>query len=161
MAIFVYAQTATGKTSVSKKYKNVIDMESSIFKYLNNDFEDEKTKGLDNRKLNPNWPNNYFNALEKVKDDYDYVLISDDICQQYLWEKGYEYWQVFPSIELKDEYLKRCKERGNNDVFISHYNREWESWINWGKQDSKASKKIELKSGEYLENVLPGLIEKE
>ena len=29
MGIFVYAFTATGKSTVSRKYKNIIDMEST------------------------------------------------------------------------------------------------------------------------------------
>ena len=41
MGIFVYAFTATGKSSVSKKYSNVIDMESTLYKYVDNLFEDE------------------------------------------------------------------------------------------------------------------------
>lgn len=34
MGIFVYAFTATGKSSVEKKYGNVVDMESTLYKYL-------------------------------------------------------------------------------------------------------------------------------
>ena len=35
MGIFIYAFTATGKSTLAKKYKNVIDMESVNYKYLN------------------------------------------------------------------------------------------------------------------------------
>ena len=45
-----------GKTTLAKKYKNVIDLESSIYKWDNTGFEDvpvEQRKGII-RKENPN-----------------------------------------------------------------------------------------------------------
>ena len=36
MGIFIYAFTATGKSTVTKKYSNVIDMESTLYKYICN-----------------------------------------------------------------------------------------------------------------------------
>ena len=53
MGIFVYASTATGKSTCGKKYKNVIDMESTVYKYLNNEYEKEEAKGKLDRILNP------------------------------------------------------------------------------------------------------------
>lgn len=125
MGIFICAFTATGKSSVSKKYSNVIDMESTLYKYLDITTEDESSKGTD-RKMNPEWPNNYFNALEQVKTQYDYILISDYICNNYLHKNNYEYWWIYPNTDLKEEYLKRCEKRGNNLEFITWYSNHWE-----------------------------------
>ena len=58
---------------------------------------------------------------------------------------------------MKEEYLKRCKNRGNNDTFIHYYDINWNKWIDECKNDKKASKHIELKSNEYLEDVIPNL----
>lgn len=156
MGIFVYAFTATGKSSVAKKYINVVDMESTLYKYLGAEKEDETLKGTI-RKLNKQWPQNYFAALKDIKDKYDYILISDDICNEFLKDNNFEYWWVYPKEELKDEYLDRCKKRGNNDEFISWYSKVWAEWILNCKNDKYASKHIELKSGQYLEDVLPDL----
>ena len=155
MGIFIYAFTATGKSSVAKKYKNIIDMESTIYKYLDT-IEDEKLKGTD-RQLNKEWPNNYFKALDEVKDKYDYILISDDICNEYLEKNNYEYWWIYPKKELKEEYLQRCRNRGNNDTFIHYYDINWNEWIDACINDKNASKHIELESNEYLEDVIPNL----
>ena len=156
MGIFVYAFTATGKSSVAKKYSNVIDMESTLYKYKGLDKEDESLKGTI-RKLNTEWPQNYFDALMKVKDKYDYILISDDICNKFLIENHFEYWWVYPKKELKSEYLDRCKKRGNNYEFISWYSKQWDKWLLECINDKNASKHIELNSNEYLEDVLPNL----
>ena len=156
MGIFIYASTATGKSTVSKKYYNIIDMESTKYKYLNSDIENETLKST-KREINPNWPSNYFEALDKVKDKYDYILISDEICNDYLWENNYEYWQIYPSKELKNEYLERCKNRGNNKNFIYWYSKLWDEWYFKCKNDNHAKKHIELKSNQFLEDIIPNL----
>ena len=106
MGVFIFAFTATGKSTVARKYRNVIDMESTHYKYIDN---------------------------------------------------KYDYWYVYPKRELKHEYLDRCKKRGNNEEFIYWYSKLWDEWIDKCKEDKYASKKIELDSNEYLEDVLPNL----
>ncbi len=120
MGIFIYAFSATGKSTVAKKYSNVIDMESTLYKYLGVFKEDESLKSTE-RETNKQWPENYFNKLMEVKDKYDYILISDDICNEFLKENNFEYWIVYPKKELKEEYMDRCKKRGNNDLFIINH----------------------------------------
>ena len=159
MGVFVYCYTATGKSTLGKKYSNVIDMESTLFKY-HQQCEDESIKGT-KREMQEDYPNNYFKALEKVKDKYDYILVSDYICNDWLIKNNYEYWQVFPNKELKQEYLQRMKNRGNNDAFINYQDLMWEEWIDGCKNDQNAKKHIELKAGQYLEDVLPNLKLKE
>ncbi len=154
MGIFIYAFTATGKSTLAKKYKNIIDMESVDYKYLNEKRNNEERKSSSDRILNPQWPQNYFEALEKVKDKYDYILISDDICDSYLQKNNYEYWQIYPNINLKQDYLNRCKKRGNNKIFISNLNKNWDNWCKQCKSDKNATKHIELQKGQYLEDVL-------
>lgn len=156
MGIFVYAFTATGKSAVAKKYSNVIDMESTLYKYLGASKESESSKSTD-RKINEQWPENYFKALREVKDRYDYILIADEICDKFLKDNHLEYWWVYPQKNLKEEYLNRCKKRGNNDEFIYWYSKLWEEWISKCENDKSASKHIELRSNQYLEDVLPNL----
>ena len=160
MGIFIYTFTATGKTTLSKKYSNVIDMESTKYKYINEDYENESLKST-NRIINKEWPNNYFNELLKEKDKYDYILISDEVCNSFLKDNNIDYWWVYPKRELKEEYLERCKKRGNNKEFIYWYNKLWDKWIDECINDNNASKHIELNSNEYLEDVLPNLKLKE
>lgn len=160
MGTFIYCYTATGKSTLGKKYSNVVDMESTLYKYLNYSTEKEADKG-NKREKNPDFPNNYFKALDEVKNKYDYILISDSVCDSWLKDNNIEYWQVFPNINLKEEYLKRMRNRGNNQNFIDYQDKCWNSWVEGCKNDKNASKHIELKAGQYLEDVLPNLKLKE
>lgn len=157
MGVFIFAFTATGKSTLATKYKNVIDMESTLYKYIDNYLEDESLKSTP-RKLNKEWPINYFKALKEAKDKYDYILIADEVCKDFIINNKFEYWYVYPKRELKKEYLNRCKNRGNNEEFIYWYSKLWNEWIEKCEEDNYASKKIELSSNEFLEDVLPNLI---
>ena len=157
MGVFIYAFTATGKSTLAKKYSNVIDMESTLYKYLGDFKEDESLKSTV-REINKAWPDNYFKMLLEVKDKYDYILISDEICDEFLKENDFEYWWVYPQKELKEEYMERCRKRRNNNEFISWSSKLWNEWIDKCKNDKNASKHIELKSNQFLEDVLPNLI---
>lgn len=156
MGIFIYAFSASGKSTLVKKYSNVIDMETTLYKYIGNTNEDESTKSTV-RELNKEYPDNYFKALMEVKDKYDYILISDEVCDKFLYENNFEYWWIYPKKELKQEYMDRCRKRGNNNEFINWYARLWDEWINKANNDKVASKHIELQSNQYLEDVLPNL----
>ena len=129
---------------------------STLYKYLGNYKEDELSKGTP-RTINKQWPQNYFIALKDVKDKYDYILISDEICNSFLRDNNFEYWWVYPNRNLKQEYLERCKNRGNNDEFIYWYSKLWNEWITNCENDLFATRHIELKSNQYLEDVLPNL----
>lgn len=63
---------------------------------------------------------------------------------------------VYPSIELKDEYIDRYKKRGNNKLFITLIQDNWDEWIKELK-DSKVERKIELKTGQYLTDYVSNL----
>ena len=120
MGVFIFAFTATGKSTVARKYRNVIDMESTHYKYIDNNAEDESLKSTV-RDINREWPYNYFKELKKVKDKYDY-------------------WYVYPKRELKHEYLDRCKKRGNNEEFIYWYSKLWDEWIDKCKEENVLSR---------------------
>lgn len=67
-----------GKTTLANKYKNVIDLESSYYKWDNTGITNisiEKSKGMKNRIKNPNWPQNYYDAIKEASKKYDIVLV--------------------------------------------------------------------------------------
>lgn len=119
--IVVYGFPCVGKTTLCKKYANCIDLESSDFQYIkNNTLTSEQSKGLKNRTINPNWPENYFEAIMQSIQNYDFVFVAHQgiiECKKH----NVPYWRVYPNISCKNEYIERMKNRGNNECFISKF----------------------------------------
>lgn len=145
---------AIGKTTLSKKYNNVLDLESSSFKYIIDDelkrLGIEERKGLKTRKINPNYPNNYYQAIVQNIKLYDIVLISmhNEIIKK-LEQDNIEYLVVYPKEDMLDEIIERCKERGNKEDFISGVKDAY-----YRLYPSRTSRVLWLDKGEYIEDIL-------
>ena len=145
---------AIGKTTVSKKYDNVIDLESSSFKYIIDDelkkLNPEERKGLKSRKLNKEFPDNYYNEIMKDLEIYDIVFISmhNEIINL-LEENNINYYVVYPEENMIEEILERCKNRGNKDDFLKGVKDAY-----YRLYPSKCKNIIWMKRGEYLEDIL-------
>lgn len=156
-AVIISAFAGVGKTSLVKKYPNIIDLESSDYKwiYYNKKIKSmnkEKRKGITKRTLNPAWPTNYLEEIKKQTLKYDLVLISQskDI-RNCLQKNKIKFYVFFPSKECKEEYIKRYIARGNNECFIKKINDNYDRWIN---DLEKEENKIILHSNENLEQIL-------
>lgn len=119
--IIIAAFATCGKTYLGKKYKNVIDLESSSYKYDNTEIINippEERKGTIRRK-NPNWPNNYYNAIKEAQKKYDIVLVQlKPEHFDYFDKHNIKYSIAYPNINNWEEVERRCIARGNNENFI-------------------------------------------
>lgn len=157
--IIISGFAGIGKTTVEKKYPGrVIDMESSDFKWIYGDVQTENMlkearKGVLNKRVNPEWPANYVEAIKNVAENFDVILISQqDDVRALLDENQIEYLLVFPSIECKEEYLSRYISRGNQQAFVKLIKANFEKWI----QDLMQcpGRKFIMRPGQHLEDVL-------
>lgn len=118
----ISAFAGLGKTTVCKKYPNVCDLQSSPYRceYSNIDKKDyEKMKCDKTRVINPNWPNNYLEALKKAIEEYDLVLVpSNPDIRKLLQENNIDFLFVLPSIDSREILLNRYKKRKNNKELI-------------------------------------------
>lgn len=148
---------AIGKTYLSKKYTNVIDMESGFFKHINIGFEHidvEHRKGTTIRPENPDWPQNYYKAIVNARKHYDIVLTSMHWnLLEFYEENNIPYYIAFPEQNLEDEYAQRCYSRGNNEKFTEHMIKNIKLW-NEKLHNYKPLKILYLKRNEYLEDKL-------
>ncbi len=119
--IIISAFATCGKTYLGNKYKNVIDLESSNYKFDNSELiniSPEERKGT-SRKLNPNWPNNYYDAIIKATDQYDVVLVQlKPEHFDYFDKHNIKYSIAYPNLNNFDEIKRRCIKRNNNEDFI-------------------------------------------
>lgn len=145
---------AIGKTTLAKKYKNILDLESSYYKYIIDEelkkLDVEQRKGLKLRKLNPDFPENYYNAILDNLKKYDIVLISmhNEIIEK-LENNNIDYIVVYPKEKMIDEIIERCKKRGNKEDFLSGVKDAYYKFY-----PNKSANVLWLNDGQYLEDVL-------
>ena len=101
-----------------------------------------------------NFPQNYIEHIKgKISEGYARIFISSHKeVRDALVENGLEFTLVYPKKELKEEYLKRYKERGSPDGFIKLISDNWDLWLDELK-NQKGCKHIELESGQFIANV--------
>ena len=143
-----------GKTTLAKKYNNVLDLESSNFKYVLDDelkkLKVEERKGVKTRKFNKDFPKNYYDAIIKSLEKYDIVLISMHTeIVKLLKENKIEYIVVYPKEHMLDEIMQRFIDRGNINEFLLGVKDAY-----YRLYPNKNDKVIWLNSGEYLEDIL-------
>lgn len=129
-----------GKSHMLKTGYNCLDLDSSKF--------DKKE-----------FPKNYVDEIEEIirQAKVDYLLVSmhkELRCE--LLSRGIEFTMVYPSLLLKDEYLQRYSERGDDASFIKTMERSWTSFI-VDCAEQYCSKRIVLKQGQYLADVIESI----
>ncbi len=145
------------KTTLAKKYSNVMDVESTPYKYDYSgldSYDPEKVKGKEWRILNKDFPMNYIQAVKKAQEEYDIVLvwIHPEEALPYYDKYWIDYYLCFPTKDALGEYEKRFRERGNNETYIdkviSSFTHRYQQFI------ENPHKKIELSKWETLEDAL-------
>ncbi len=143
-ALVVSAFPGTGKSYIFKHPNGlkVLDSDSSNFSW--------KEKGV----RNPDFPKNYINHIKDNLDKCDIVMVSShkDV-RNGLVDAGIEFTLAFPTKDCKEEYLKRYKERGNEQSFIDMMDANWEKFISECCLQGNC-KKVRLSQGQYLKDVL-------
>ena len=154
LGILIGGFKAIGKSTLAKKYSNVIDLESSNFEYLMDEklkrIPVEQRKGLKNRKKNPDWPLNYYNELiSNLKKNHIVLFANKTEVVELLNENNIDYYIVWPEENMLDEIIERSKKRGNNEEFISEITNAYYRY--YPKENDNVHW---LKRGQYLEDVL-------
>jgi hypothetical protein len=100
------------------------------------------------------FPQNYINHIKSNIGLADMILVSSHKeVRDALVDNGIEFTLVYPNKEIKDEYIQRYIDRGNEDKFVELLKNNWNNWIPELEQQN-GCKKIELKSGQYLSDVV-------
>ncbi len=153
MSKIICAFAGLGKTYLSQKYSNVIDFDLQKFKYIYNEniTNFEEYKGLSNKIINKEWPQNYVKKLKEIMNKDKIILVpADEEVRQLLLLENISFVFVLPSFDSKDNLVERYKERGNSEKFIQ---RAIQNLIDWHHLYYKYETII-LKKNEYLEDYL-------
>lgn len=150
-----------GKTTLAKKYKNVLDLESTPYKYVVENYEQYdaeavKGQGIAKKELNPNFPHNYIAAIQENIGKYDYILVwcHPEQSLPHLDKAGIDYEIFLPTREALDEYRQRFINRGNSEEYVNRvsskegYDKRLPQWQALNKPI------VYLEVGETLESYL-------
>ena len=156
-SIIISGFGGVGKTFLAKKYKNVVDLESSPYKYYYSDVKTvdyEKLKGCKNRTIRKEWPENYINAIKKALTEYDIVCVryNGDEEVDFYDTYGLDYIVCYPTKSAYKKYIKRFKDRGNSKAWIEKNKVYYETAYQRCKNFK--GKKILLHDDETLEDAL-------
>jgi hypothetical protein len=135
--IIISAFPGCGKSHLfrNKGEKHILDSDSSKF---------DKSQ----------FPENYIQHIKSNIGVADMILVSSHKeVRDALVDNGIEFILVYPNKEIKDEYIQRYIDRGNEDKFVDLLKNNWSNWIPELEQQ-EGCKKIELKSGQYLSDVV-------
>ena len=98
------------------------------------------------------WPQNY---IEHLKSLDGVTLISTHLdVRNSLHENDMEFSLIYPDRSLKQEYIKRYKDRGSPETFISLLSKQWDEWITEMEDEHRCSDRIVLQAGEYASDVI-------
>ena len=147
MAIIIAGYAGVGKTTLAKKYKNVLDLESTPYRWIVPDYKNrnpEHVKGLNipGKTLNPNFPNNYISAIKENFDKYDYILVwcHHENSFPHYDANGIDYEIFVPTRASLPQYRQRYIDRGNNMEYVerasteSLYNKRLAAYIASGRK---------------------------
>ncbi len=130
---FISGFPGIGKSTFTDLHPEVADSDSSQFP--KHDF-----------------PRNYLAFIRDQAIDGKCALISTHKpVRDGLTAMGLAYVLIQPSLECKDEYIQRYKDRGSPDAFITLLTNQWEAWVNECR--AHTGYRIELKPGQYLSDV--------
>ena len=119
--------------------------------YMPNDFATDS----DSSKFDKSdFPKNYIQHIKNnINEGYARIFVSShkDV-REALINQEIKFTLVYPSLDQKEDYIKRYRERGSSESFIKLISDNWENWINECK-DQKGCKHIELKKGQFISNI--------
>ena len=131
-----------GKSTLAQLYPRAVrDLESSEFHWV---------KGpADDRSPNPSWPENYLESIRALDKSGMYRVVfvsSHQTIRQRMAELGIRYTNVCPqdTEAMKQMFLKRYRDRGNQEEFIQNLETHWSEYVEEMIQDPGAVTTIQL-----------------
>jgi hypothetical protein len=139
----ISAFPGTGKTYLHQNNTSItiLDSDSSMFSWSGAGVRD------------PNFPSNYIDYIKQRIGKIDIILVSSHkVVRDELKKYGILYTLVYPDKSLKDEYLKRYRDRGNDEGFINMIDKNWDNFID--ELDNETyPQKLKMKANEYLKDM--------
>lgn len=170
-SIIISAFPGTGKTWLTENVKQFSaevptqsGLSMELFKYHDSDnskfswIYDAEGNKTDQR--NPDFPSNYMEHIRSLmEEDGNIIFVSShESVREALVEAGFHFYIARPAMHLKDLYLKKYKERGNDEKFIDLIDKNWNIWISdidkFHNMHMDTVTLIELRKNVYLQQAI-------
>jgi len=103
---------------------------------------------------NQDWPQNYMEHIVESAKYADAIFVSThDTVRNALIESRVPFVLVYPSLEMKEEYIQRYKDRGNDEKFVKLLEANYKVWIE-NLMSQEGCKHVVLQPGQYLSDVI-------
>lgn len=100
------------------------------------------------------FPGNYLMHIQETRPKVDVLLVSShNVVRDELEERGIPFHLVYPTVDQKDEYMARYKERGSPQPFLDLMDQNWEKFIGECAQQIGCTHVV-LKPGQFLGDVI-------
>jgi hypothetical protein len=133
--ILVLTYPGSGKTYLSDNYKNVCDFEFQHYRYDYGEYKHlplEQLKGrTDIRTIKPDWPNNFFKALDIELQKGRIVLVPFatsllEVLDYLETSKGVRIIFAIQAKESLENVFQNFRNRGNSEEFIERRRNDFE-----------------------------------
>lgn len=130
----------------------ILDSDSSLFSWIY-DGDGNKTNVR-----NKDFPNNYIQHIKDHLNTEDIIFVSSHkVVREALKEAGIPYILIYPDKSLNDEWMRRFKDRGNDEAFIKFQDEHWDEFID--DMDAETyPEKIKLDGSMYNEGICTNLM---
>lgn len=161
---------ACGKTWLYKNQEKfnlkILDSDSSEFSWIKIIDKDYESKNCNNpdytpryiKERNPDFPNNYINHIKENIGKYDYIFVSShDVVRDALDREEINFVIVYPSIDLKFEWVGRCfarEQNGESGCNTKIMNDNYNKWIKECVSVAKTHPNVVLGHNDYLSDYL-------
>ena len=137
----ISAFPGTGKTFFNNKDNSFLPVNYSV---------DSDSSTFDKS----DFPRNYIEHIKNNIGKFVFVFISShEEVREALTDNCLYFTLVYPDISLKDEYVRRYKERGSSEFFIKLLEDNWNKWI-LQLQNQDNCKHIVLKRNQFISDVI-------
>lgn len=102
----------------------------------------------------PDFPNNYIQHIKDNLGKVDIIFVSSHkVVRDALVDSGLVFALVYPLKGNKAEYLKRFKDRGNDENFINMIDENWDNFLDELANQTECIR-YTLLGGQYISDIM-------
>jgi len=125
---------------------------TELCRFMSINYPDFKILDSDSSKFDKaNFPANYIQHIKDNMEEASIILVSShEAVRTALVENNIDFELIYPNKELKEEYLQRYHDRGNEESFIKLLSKNWDAWIDSCHEQKNCNGLILSGIGNYL-----------